>query len=95
MNFELPVASLTVDEAELRAAQGVDFAADVPDSAREGTRRNMLGPAVLDAEHYPQIHAALGRPGYGGRRLMAHVQIRIRGQLHCLHGARELYAECQ
>ena len=41
--LQMPVTSLTVDEAELRAAQGADFAADVPDAAREGTRRNMLG----------------------------------------------------
>jgi hypothetical protein len=53
--LEVPVAELTVDEAELRAAQGADFAADVPDTARDGTRRNMLGAAVLDVEHYPQI----------------------------------------
>ena len=26
-----------------------------PESARNGTRANMLGPGLLDAEHYPQI----------------------------------------
>src|SRR5579863_6364770 len=43
-----PVARLTVDEAELRAAEGPDFAADVSDSAREGTRQHMLSAALLD-----------------------------------------------
>jgi polyisoprenoid-binding protein YceI len=80
--LELPVASLTVDEPELRAAQGADFAADVPDSAREGTRRNMLGPAVLDAAHYPQILLSSEALGLDADHLMAHVQIRIRGETH-------------
>jgi hypothetical protein len=80
--LELPVASLTVDEPELRAAQGADFAADVPDGARDGTRRNMLGPAVLDADHYPQNHTALRGLGLDASRLMAHVEIDIRGQVH-------------
>jgi len=57
-SFELhvPVATLTVDEAPLRAEQSAgEFPPDVSESAREGTRRNMLGPALLDAAHYPQI----------------------------------------
>jgi YceI-like domain len=57
-SFELhvPVATLTVDEAALRSQQGGgDFAAEVSEGAKEGTRRNMLGPALLDAAHYPEI----------------------------------------
>jgi hypothetical protein len=57
-SFELhvPVATLTVDEAALRSQQpGSDFAAEVSEGAKEGTRRNMLGPALLDAAHYPEI----------------------------------------
>jgi polyisoprenoid-binding protein YceI len=80
--LEFPVASLTVDEAELRAAQGADFAADVPDAARDGTRRNMLGPAVLDADHYPQVTLRSAAIDLDAGRLMAHVQIGIRGQVH-------------
>jgi len=80
--LELPVASLTVDEPELRAAQGVDFAADVPDGARDGTRRNMLGPAVLDADHYPRITLRSAALDLDASRLMAHVEVDIRGQVH-------------
>jgi polyisoprenoid-binding protein YceI len=79
--LEVPVAALTVDEAELRAAQGADFAADVPESAKEGTRRNMLGTAVLDAEHYPQISLRSENLEPDGDRLMAQVEVRIRGQV--------------
>jgi len=80
--IQFPVASLTVDEAELRAAQGADFAADVPDAAREGTRRNMLGPAVLDADPYPQITLRAESLELDAGRLTTRVQIGIRGQVH-------------
>ena len=51
-----PVAELTVDEASLRAKEDeADFPPDVPDSAKEGTRKNMLGAALLDSEHSPEI----------------------------------------
>jgi polyisoprenoid-binding protein YceI len=55
--FELrvPVAELVVDDPAARAAAGEDFPGALPDSAREGTRRNMLRPEVLDGERYPQI----------------------------------------
>jgi polyisoprenoid-binding protein YceI len=79
--LEVPVAGLTVDEAELRAAAGLDFAADVPDSARDGTRRNMLGAAVLDAEHYPQISLRSENLDVDGDHLMAQVEVRIRDQV--------------
>jgi hypothetical protein len=58
VSFEVhvPLAALTVDEAALRAAQmSPDFPPDVPETAREGTRRNMLGAALLNAVDYPQI----------------------------------------
>src|SRR5580704_4158253 len=57
-SFEVRVAvdALTVDEPGLRAEQGGgDFPPDVSESAREGTRHNMLGPALLDAADYPEI----------------------------------------
>jgi polyisoprenoid-binding protein YceI len=57
-SFELrfPVAELTIDEAALRERENpADFAADVSESARQGTRRNMLSEALLDAERHPQI----------------------------------------
>jgi polyisoprenoid-binding protein YceI len=85
-SFELalPVASLTVDETELRAGEGADFAADVPDAAREGTRRNMLGPAVLDAAQYPNITLRSESLDMAADPVIAHVEIRIRDQLRSI-----------
>src|ERR1700719_1977290 len=55
--FELsvPVAQLTIDEPELRAKEGPDFPTEVPDSAKEGTRRNMLSEGLLNGAQYPDI----------------------------------------
>jgi polyisoprenoid-binding protein YceI len=55
--FELsfPVAQLVVDDAEARRAAGGDFPPDIPQSDKDGTRKNMLKPEVLDSEHYPQV----------------------------------------
>jgi polyisoprenoid-binding protein YceI len=51
----VPVNELVVDDPAARAAAGPEFAATVPEDARAGTRRNMLGPDVLDVARYPEI----------------------------------------
>jgi hypothetical protein len=64
--FELvmPLASLEIDPPDVRREEGEDFTSEVSDSAREGTRRNMLGAALLDAERYPEIRlSAVGAEG--------------------------------
>jgi len=51
----VPVNELTVDEPAMREAAGPDFPPAVPQSARDGTRRNLLSPALLDAANYPTL----------------------------------------
>jgi len=84
----IPVATLTVDEAVLRAQQpAAEFPADVSEGAREGTRRNMLGQALLDAQGNPeivlqslQLEPAGGTAADSGT-VPAHVQSSVRGRL--------------
>ncbi|TLY72770.1 MAG: YceI family protein, partial [Gammaproteobacteria bacterium] len=63
-----------------------DFPPDVPDAAREGTRRNMLGEALLDAERNPQIVLravrleSAGEAGGEARAVLARVQTTVRGE---------------
>ena len=91
----IPVASFTVDEAALRAQEhSADFPPEVPDSAREGTRRNMLGEALLDGERNPQIVLrsvrleSAGQPaadtGGEARAVLARVQTTVRGQVRTI-----------
>ena len=83
--IRLPVGGLTVDEASLRAREGGDFTADVPDSAREGTRRNMLGEALLDVERFAQVVVRSERLEAGpGSEIDAHVQVEIRQTPHAI-----------
>lgn len=64
-DIRFPVNELTVDEPALREEAGPDFPASVPQSARDGTRKNLLSPALLDGANYPQIRlrATDVRPG--------------------------------
>jgi polyisoprenoid-binding protein YceI len=53
--FTIATNLMTVDDPELRAAAGPVFAAPVPDAAREGTLRNLLGASLLRAAEFPGI----------------------------------------
>lgn len=63
--FELsfPVAQLIVDDADARRAAGADFPPDIPQSDKDGTRRNMLKPEVLDGEHYADVKLRSAKVG--------------------------------
>ena len=53
--FRLPVRKFEVDPPAARAVEGEEFAAQPSDEAIAQTRGNLLGPAVLDAAHHPEI----------------------------------------
>ena len=89
-SFEVhvPVGTLTVDEADLRAQQpAAEFPPDVSESAKQGTRRNMLGEALLDAQRNPEIVLQslqlepAGSTAANSGAVLAHVQSSVRGQL--------------
>jgi hypothetical protein len=54
-DVRVSVADFVVDDPGARQEAGPDFATVLPDDARDGTRRNLLRPEVLDAERYPVI----------------------------------------
>jgi polyisoprenoid-binding protein YceI len=54
-DISFPVNELTVDEPAMREMAGPDFPPNVPESAREGTRKNLLSEALLDGTQYPAI----------------------------------------
>lgn len=55
----VPVRELVVDQPDARRALGHTFGSVVDDEARAGTRANMLGPHVLDAERFPFVAVSL------------------------------------
>lgn len=54
-DLQIPVNDLAIDEPAMREQAGADFPPGVPQSARDGTRRNLLSPALLDGANYPTI----------------------------------------
>ena len=74
-----------MDEPQLRALEpAAEFPPDVPQSAREGTRRNMLSGAVLDAGEYPEVVLRAERlepaPSGVAGELTAHIEAQVRDQ---------------
>ena len=53
--LEFTLADLVVDEPEQRALEGPDFAGQISPQDIAGTRANMLGKKLLQAERYPTI----------------------------------------
>jgi hypothetical protein len=53
--LQLAPADFQIDQSAARAEEGAEFAEEVDDAARAGTRRNMLGEALLHADRYPLI----------------------------------------
>ena len=81
--IRVPVGGLTVDEATIRAQQGTEFTAAVPDAARDGTRRNMLSAALLDVERFTQIVVQSDHLEAGaGGAIQAYVRMEVRQSAH-------------
>ena len=76
LQIVMPVALLEVDDPKMRSEEGADFASEVPESARQGTRKNMLGPQLLDADRYPGI--TLTALAITGTREQMQVRMRVR-----------------
>jgi hypothetical protein len=82
--FELsfPVAKLVVDDPEARRAAGSDFPPDIPQSDKDGTRKNMLKPEVLDGEGYPDVKLRAAKVGgtLEAPQVTAHITIKDAGR---------------
>jgi hypothetical protein len=72
------VAGFVVDDAAARTAAGPDFATQPSVSDIEGTRANMLGPKLLDAEKSPFIVVHVAPSHVGAQTTQVKLSIRIR-----------------
>ncbi|HKL63952.1 MAG TPA: YceI family protein [Woeseiaceae bacterium] len=80
LRISLPVAELTVDEPALREAAGEDFPGEIPPEDVEGTRRNLLGEAVLDAAAHPELTVELVSVAGEAETLTVTAAVTVRGQ---------------
>ncbi len=79
-DVSFPVSELTVDEPALREQAGPDFPPSVPQSARDGTRKNLLSEAVLDAAQFPTIRLRATDVAATATGFEVGVEITIKGQ---------------
>jgi polyisoprenoid-binding protein YceI len=78
----IPVNELTIDEPAMRERAGPDFPPGVPQSARDGTRKNLLSEALLDGEKYPEIRLRATDVIAAGEGFDVGVEITIKDQVH-------------
>ena len=79
-DIRLPVNELAVDEPAMREGAGPDFPRGVPQSARDGTRRNLLSAALLDGSNYPEIRLRSTDVRLGADPLDVGVEIVLKGE---------------
>ena len=77
----IPVNELTVDEPAMREQAGADFPPGVPQSARDGTRKNLLSEALLDGEKYPEIRLRATDVVAAGETFDVGVEITVKDQV--------------
>jgi hypothetical protein len=83
-DISFPVNELTVDEPALREAAGPDFPPSVPQSARDGTRRNLLSPELLDGANHPEIRLRAFDIRAAGESYDAGIEVTLKGQSQVL-----------
>jgi len=80
-DISVSVNELTVDEPAMREMAGADFPPGVPQSARDGTIKNMLSEALLDGEKYPVIRLRATDVVAAGEGFDVGVEIAIKDQV--------------
>jgi hypothetical protein len=81
-SIEFPVNELTVDEPAMREMAGADFPPGVPQSARDGTLKNMLSEALLDGGTHPAIRLRAGEVVAAGGNFDVDVEITLKEQVY-------------
>jgi polyisoprenoid-binding protein YceI len=76
-----PVNDLTVDEPAMREMAGADFPPGVPQSARDGTRKNLLSEALLDGAAYPVVRLRATEVVAAGENFDVNVEITLKDQV--------------
>ena len=83
-DITFPVNELTIDEPAMREQAGADFPPGVPQSARDGTRANMVSESLLDGSNYPTVRLRATEVVAAGEGFDVDVEITLKGQVHHL-----------
>jgi polyisoprenoid-binding protein YceI len=80
-DITVPVNELSVDEPAMREQAGADFPPGVPQSARDGTRSNLLSEALLDGAKFPAIRLRATEVVAAGDVFDVDVEITLKDQV--------------
>lgn len=80
LDMRLPLDGFAVDPPAVRASLGGAFGSELSESARQGTRENMLGPELLDADAHPVIGISLADVTGELPRPILTLAVTVRGQ---------------
>jgi len=84
-SLSLPVNRFVIDDPQLRQQAGEKFSATVDDDARAGTRKNMLGGKVLQADRFPVVTVKSGQiTKTSEQRFNVELQITLRSETRSL-----------
>jgi len=78
--LEIPVADLVIDDPALRSRLGEEFASVPSEEDKDGTRQNMLGENLLEADMYPAVRVRGGGPRATDADDMLPIEIEILGE---------------
>jgi polyisoprenoid-binding protein YceI len=81
-DLHLPVDALVVDDPGVRAEEGQSFSAAVSEKDIAGTRRNMMGKKLLQADQFDDIHVTSQRISGDFPDIVIEAGITIRGERH-------------
>jgi polyisoprenoid-binding protein YceI len=79
--LEIPVRGLVVDDPRLRREEGDEFSTEPSERDIAGTRANMLGERVLNAEQYPLIKLTGTGSTSDGSEFVLDVSIELLGRV--------------
>lgn len=100
--FEIsfPVAALIVDRPADRRRAGSEFPGEIPQAHIDGTRTNMLGPQLLQADQYPTVVLRSldmeGKPPLATWRVAVQVRDRVselRVPVHILQNGKDMIVQ--
>ena len=82
IDIRIPVDSLRVDDPAIRAEEGQAFSAEMSEEDIAGTRENMLGRKLLQADEFDEIRVFSDRISGDLPQLTIEAEITIRGSTH-------------
>ena len=82
VSLVLPVASFSVDQAELRTEEGEDFPGAVDKDSITGTKKNLLSEPLLDAARFPEIRLTSRSVAGSAPDYAMTVAVEVKGQTH-------------